>query len=58
MMLMPFFAREVNDITIVPVNITYDRLMEQALFAYEHLGVPKPKESTGVSCFFNRILNY
>ncbi|XP_026315064.1 dihydroxyacetone phosphate acyltransferase isoform X2 [Hyposmocoma kahamanoa] len=47
MMLMPFFAREVNDITIVPVNITYDRLMEQALFAYEHLGVPKPKESTG-----------
>ncbi|CAH0594125.1 unnamed protein product [Chrysodeixis includens] len=47
MTLMPLFAHEVNDITIVPVNISYDRLMEQSLFAYEHLGVPKPKESTG-----------
>lgn len=47
MSLMPYFAREVSDITIVPVNISYDRLMEQGLFAYEHLGVPKPKESTG-----------
>ncbi|KAL4703271.1 hypothetical protein ACJJTC_009246, partial [Scirpophaga incertulas] len=46
MALMPFFAREVPDITIVPVNISYDRLMEQTTFAYEHLGVPKPKEST------------
>lgn len=49
MCLMPLFAHEVTDITIVPINISYDRLMEQSLFAYEHLGVPKPKESTGVS---------
>ncbi|CAB3248867.1 unnamed protein product [Arctia plantaginis] len=47
MCLMPLFAHEVTDITIVPINISYDRLMEQSLFAYEHLGVPKPKESTG-----------
>lgn len=47
MTLVPFFAHEVSDITIVPVNISYDRLMEHSLFAYEHLGVPKPKESTG-----------
>ncbi|XP_038206877.1 dihydroxyacetone phosphate acyltransferase [Zerene cesonia] len=47
MSLMPYFAREVDDITIVPVNISYDRIMEQSLFAYEHLGVPKPKETTG-----------
>ncbi|XP_053613520.1 dihydroxyacetone phosphate acyltransferase [Plodia interpunctella] len=47
MSLMPLFAREVSDVTIVPVNISYDRLMEHGLFAYEHLGVPKPKESTG-----------
>ncbi|XP_045502688.1 dihydroxyacetone phosphate acyltransferase [Colias croceus] len=47
MSLMPYFAREVDDITIVPVNISYDRIMEQTLFAYEHLGVPKPKETTG-----------
>lgn len=47
MALMPLFAGEVSDITIVPINISYDRLMEQSLFAYEHLGIPKPKESTG-----------
>ncbi|CAK1552285.1 unnamed protein product [Leptosia nina] len=47
MTLLPYFAREVDDITIVPVNISYDRVMEQSLFAYEHLGVPKPKETTG-----------
>ncbi|CAH2094422.1 unnamed protein product [Euphydryas editha] len=47
MTLMPYFAREVTDITVVPVNISYDRLIEQGLFAYEHLGVPKPKETTG-----------
>lgn len=49
MSLVPYFAREVSDVTIVPVNIGYDRLMEQSLFAYEHIGVPKPKETTGVS---------
>ncbi|KAJ8724041.1 hypothetical protein PYW07_008021 [Mythimna separata] len=47
MTLAPYFTHEVSDITIVPVNISYDRLMEHSLFAYEHLGVPKPKESTG-----------
>ncbi|KAF9823882.1 hypothetical protein SFRURICE_013419, partial [Spodoptera frugiperda] len=47
MAMVPFFSHEVSDITIVPVNISYDRLMETTLFAYEHLGVPKPKESTG-----------
>ncbi|XP_047033623.1 dihydroxyacetone phosphate acyltransferase [Helicoverpa zea] len=47
MTLVPYFAHEVTDITVVPVNISYDRLMEHSLFAYEHLGVPKPKESTG-----------
>ncbi|XP_041969119.1 dihydroxyacetone phosphate acyltransferase isoform X2 [Aricia agestis] len=47
MCLLPYFAREVMDMTIVPINISYDRLVEQSLFAYEHLGVPKPKETTG-----------
>ncbi|XP_037301222.1 dihydroxyacetone phosphate acyltransferase [Manduca sexta] len=47
MVLMPYFAREVPDITLVPVSINYERLMEDKLFAYEHIGVPKPKESTG-----------
>ncbi|XP_045776617.1 dihydroxyacetone phosphate acyltransferase isoform X1 [Maniola jurtina] len=47
MTLVPYFAREVTDITLVPINISYDRVVEQSLFAYEHLGVPKPKETTG-----------
>ncbi|OWR50205.1 glycerol-3-phosphate acyltransferase [Danaus plexippus plexippus] len=47
MSLAPYFSRECTDVTLVPVNISYDRIMEQKLFAYEHLGVPKPKESTG-----------
>ncbi|CAG9789044.1 unnamed protein product [Diatraea saccharalis] len=46
MALAPLFAGEVPEVTIVPVSINYDRLMEQTTFAYEHLGVPKPKEST------------
>lgn len=52
MTLKPFFTAEVPDIMFVPVNTTYDRVLEEALFAYEHLGVPKPKESTSVSVFF------
>jgi glyceronephosphate O-acyltransferase len=48
MVLEPFFAREIPDITFVPVSISYNRVMEERLFAYELLGVPKPKESTSV----------
>jgi glycerone phosphate O-acyltransferase len=49
MALMPFLTGRVPDITIVPINISYDRTLEEILFAYELLGVPKPKESTSVS---------
>ncbi|GAB6031793.1 hypothetical protein CHUAL_010195 [Chamberlinius hualienensis] len=41
-----FFKADVPDIYIVPVSITYDRTLEEELYAYELLGVPKPKEST------------
>uniref|UniRef100_A0A3Q4BJQ2 Phospholipid/glycerol acyltransferase domain-containing protein n=1 Tax=Mola mola TaxID=94237 RepID=A0A3Q4BJQ2_MOLML len=37
---------EVFDITLVPVSISYDRVLEESLLAHELLGVPKPKEST------------
>ncbi|XP_046686847.1 dihydroxyacetone phosphate acyltransferase, partial [Homalodisca vitripennis] len=40
------YSGEVPDITIVPVNISYDRTLEEVLFAYEMLGIAKPKEST------------
>jgi glycerol-3-phosphate O-acyltransferase len=49
MTLVPFLTGRVPDITIVPINISYDRTLEEVLFAYELLGVPKPKESTSVS---------
>ncbi|XP_054717047.1 dihydroxyacetone phosphate acyltransferase-like [Uloborus diversus] len=41
-----FFASKVPDIIVVPISISYDRTLEETLYAYELLGVPKPKEST------------
>ncbi|XP_032442075.1 dihydroxyacetone phosphate acyltransferase isoform X1 [Xiphophorus hellerii] len=42
----PFLKGEVFDISLVPVSISYERILEEALYARELLGVPKPKEST------------
>ncbi|XP_012151389.1 dihydroxyacetone phosphate acyltransferase isoform X2 [Megachile rotundata] len=36
----------VPDIHLIPISINYERPPEELLFAYELLGVPKPKEST------------
>nr|XP_033338869.1 dihydroxyacetone phosphate acyltransferase [Megalopta genalis]XP_033338870.1 dihydroxyacetone phosphate acyltransferase [Megalopta genalis] len=36
----------VPDIHFIPISISYERPPEELLFAYELLGVPKPKEST------------
>ncbi|XP_018803717.1 PREDICTED: dihydroxyacetone phosphate acyltransferase [Bactrocera latifrons] len=46
MALLPYFTGEVTDVTIVPVSISYERLLEEQLFVYELLGLPKPKETT------------
>ncbi|XP_041660588.1 dihydroxyacetone phosphate acyltransferase [Cheilinus undulatus] len=46
MVLEPYFKGEVFDITLVPISISYDRVLEESLLANELLGVPKPKEST------------
>lgn len=46
MALEPLFMGEVPDITIVPISISYEKPLEEQLFVYELLGVPKPKEST------------
>lgn len=48
MALEPLFSRQIYDMTIVPVGVAYERPLEEQLFAYELLGVPKPKESTKV----------
>uniref|UniRef100_A0A915HUA6 Phospholipid/glycerol acyltransferase domain-containing protein n=1 Tax=Romanomermis culicivorax TaxID=13658 RepID=A0A915HUA6_ROMCU len=44
--LEPFLAGHVYDITIVPINISYGRLMEEEIYAYELLGYSKPPETT------------
>lgn len=51
MALEPFLTGQIPDVSIVPINISYDRVLEEKLFSYELLGVPKPKESTSVSLF-------
>lgn len=45
----PFFKREVFDTYFVPISISYDKILEETLYACELLGIPKPKESTTVS---------
>lgn len=42
----PFFKGELFDVNLVPVSISYERILEESLYARELLGVPKPKEST------------
>lgn len=44
-----YLTGQVADIQLVPISITYERTLEENLFAKELLGVPKPKESTRVS---------
>ena len=46
--LEPYFKSQISDIMVIPVSISYDRVLEESLYAYELLGVPKPKESTTV----------
>ncbi|XP_033999769.1 dihydroxyacetone phosphate acyltransferase isoform X2 [Trematomus bernacchii] len=46
MVMEPFFKGEVYDITLIPISISYDRVLEESLLAQELLGIPKPKEST------------
>lgn len=48
MVIEAYLSGDIPDLTIVPINISYDRILEEGLFAYELLGIPKPKESTKV----------
>lgn len=53
MILKAFFLSQVPDILFVPISISYDRILEEGLFSYELLGVPKPKETTSVRIIFS-----
>ena len=44
-----YFKAELPDTMLVPLSISYDRTVEESLYAYELLGIPKPKESASVS---------
>jgi len=44
-----YFKAELPDTMLVPVSVSYDRIVEESLYAYELLGIPKPKESTSVT---------
>lgn len=46
MALEPFFFGQIPDVLIVPVSISYEKPLEEQLFVYELMGIPKPKEST------------
>lgn len=48
----PFLMGEVFDMYLVPISISYERILEESLYAHELLGVPKPKESTSVCSGF------
>ena len=43
-----YFKAEVPDVMIVPISISYERILEESVYAYELLGIPKPKESASV----------
>ena len=52
-----YFKGMVPDTMIVPISISYDRVLEENLFAQELLGIPKPKESTSKLFKATSILN-
>ncbi|XP_035727121.1 dihydroxyacetone phosphate acyltransferase-like isoform X1 [Vespa mandarinia] len=41
-----YLQSTVPEIQFLPISISYDRPLEEKLFVYELLGVPKPKETT------------
>lgn len=53
----PFLKGEVFDVSFVPVSISYERILEENLYARELLGVPKPKESTSGLLKARKILS-
>ena len=51
-----YFKAELPDTMLIPITISYDRILEESLYAYELLGIPKPKESTSVSHLLDYLL--
>uniref|UniRef100_A0A914UZ98 Phospholipid/glycerol acyltransferase domain-containing protein n=1 Tax=Plectus sambesii TaxID=2011161 RepID=A0A914UZ98_9BILA len=56
-LLEPYLRSQVFDLTIVPVSMNYDKILEETLYGYELLGFPKPKESTSGLLKARNVLN-
>merc|ERR1712226_46277 len=53
-----FFKGRVTDVYFVPVSISYERLFEEALYAFElATGLPKPRESTSGMLKARKVLD-
>ena len=48
-LIKPYLLGMVPDMMIFPVSISYEKTLEEDLFARELMGVPKPKETLLVS---------
>lgn len=57
MALEPYLKGDIPDIKIVCISMSYERTLEENLYAYELLGIPKPKESTSVTHYFSILLS-
>ncbi|XP_069741184.1 dihydroxyacetone phosphate acyltransferase isoform X2 [Narcine bancroftii] len=53
----PYLVGEVFDMYLIPISISYERILEESLYARELLGVPKPKESTSGLLKARKILS-
>ena len=48
---------QLEDVYLVPISLTYERLLEEFLYSSELLGIPKPKESMSGLVKARKILN-
>ena len=56
--LQDYFKGRVTDVFFVPVSISYERILEEYLYAFElATGLPKPKESTSGLLKARKILD-
>lgn len=49
MVLESFFHGYVQDVSFIPMSISFEKITEEQLYMFELLGLPKPKESLSVS---------
>ena len=53
MVLESCFHGFVKDVTFIPMSISYEKITEEMLYAFELVGIPKPKESLSVRMKIN-----